>query len=270
MKSVLVHINRDEGQEARLQAALDLLRTFGGHLTCLQVAPLEALASIDAYGAGYLLGEAVQQIREIEDEEKQKLETRLQNEGVSWDWVNEAGDAARSICNHSSLADIVVVSKPEAGKPSSLSSQVASDVVLRSRAPVLVVPEQSRGFDATLPAAVAWNGSAEAGIAIRDALPLLQRASTVSLLAVAEESEYDLPAIDASTYLARHGVISDLIELKTHGGPITDTLLDAASAQSAGCLVAGAYGHSRLQENILGGVTRGLLQKSTIPLLLAH
>mgnify|MGYP001052978491 CR=1 FL=1 len=90
MKSVLVHINRDEGQEARLQAALDLLRTFDGHLTCLQVAPLEALASIDAYGAGYLLGEAVQQIREIEDEEKGQLETRLRNEAISWDWLNEA------------------------------------------------------------------------------------------------------------------------------------------------------------------------------------
>jgi nucleotide-binding universal stress UspA family protein len=79
-----------------------------------------------------------------------------------------------------------------------------------------------------------------------------------------------LPPVEASTYLARHGVASELVEVQADGGPISDLLLEAAEVRKATCLVTGAYGHSRLRENILGGITRGLLQKSPIPLLLAH
>ena len=271
MKSVLVHIHRDDGQEARFQAALDVVRAFEGHLACLQTAPLETFAAVDPYGVSYLLAQTVEQIREIEQEEKAQFEARLANEGLSWDWHSHSGDPIRLIADHSWLADLVVVSAPgREWKPRLEAPPVSAEVVMKSRAPVLVVPEASRGLDCTGPVAVAWNGSPEACAALRGALPLLKHASSVTLVAVANDDGFDLPPIEASTYLARHGVPSELIELKPDGGPVSDLLLDAAEVRKAACLVTGAYGHSRLRENILGGVTRGLLQKSAIPLLLAH
>lgn len=271
MKSVLVHINRDSGQEARFQAALDVVRAFEGHLTCLQIAPLETFAVPDPYGVSYLLNQTFEVIREMEKAEKQAFEVRLKNEGLSWDWHSHSGSPARLLGDHSGLADLVVVSSPGAEWKSRFEEPpVAASVIMRSRAPALVVPEESRGIDCSGPVAVAWNGSPESCAAIRSTLPLLKMASAVHLIAVTEEKKYDFPSTEASAYLSRHGVASELIEVRPGAAPISDVLLEAANAREASCLIMGAYGHSRLRENILGGVTRELLAKANLPLLLAH
>lgn len=272
MKSVLVQINRDTGLEARFQAALDIVRHFEGHLSCLQIAQVEAFAALDPYGVGHMLSETISVLREAEETERKAAETRLRNEGVSWDWINETGDPARMIADHSWLADLVVVSSPaKEWLPRLDSPPTAAEVLVRSRAPVLVVPEESRGVDCTAPVAIAWNGSPESCAAIRAALPLLRHAKAVYLInAALPESEYDLPPTEAATYLSRHGVTCELVELHPGHAPVTDSVLEAAEVRKAGLLLMGAYGHSRLRENILGGVTRGMLQKARLPLLLAH
>ena len=271
MKSILVHINPDEGQEARLQAALDVVRYFEGHLTCLQASPLETFASMDPYGVGQLLSETAEIVRGFAAEQQKAIEGRLQNEGVNWEWHSHLGDPARLLGDHSWLSDLVVVSSPgKDWKPRFEAPPAAADVAVRSRAPVLIMPDGSRGFDCTGPAAIAWNGSPESCVAIRAALPILRQASAVHLLTVEEADGYEFPPIEAAAYLSRQGIENELHELKQGSAPISDALLDAAAAQQATCLVMGAFGHSRLRENILGGVTRGMLQKATLPLLLAH
>lgn len=271
MKSILVHINPDEGQEARLQAALDVVRYFEGHLTCLQVSPLETFAAIDPYGVSQLLSETAERVREFATEQQKTIEERLRNEGIGWEWHSHLGDAARLLGDHSWLSDLVVVSSPGKNwKPRFEAPPAAADVAVRSRAPVLVVPDESRGFDCTGPMAIAWNGSPESCVAVRAALPMLHQASAVHVLTVAEADGFDFPSVEASAYLSRQGIESELHELEHGSAPISDLLLDAAKAQQAVCLVMGAFGHSRLRENIFGGVTRGMLQRATLPLLLSH
>lgn len=271
MKSILVHINPDEGQESRLQAALDIVRCFEGHLTSLQVSPVETFAAMDPYGVGQLLSDTAEKVRAYAAEQKEKIEERLQNEGIAWEWHSHLGDAARLLGDHSWLSDLVVVSSPgKDWKPRFEAPPAAADVAVRSRAPVLVVPDESRGFDCTGPMAIAWNGSPESCVAIRAALPMLRKASSVHVLTVAEEEGFDFPSVEASAYLSRHGIESELHELERDSAPISDLLLETAEAQRAVCLVMGAFGHSRLRENILGGVTRGMLQRATLPLLLSH
>lgn len=271
MKSVLLHICRDDGREARLQAALDIVKAFDGHLTCLQATPLDIFTSVDPYGVSLLLADTIEQVRALEYEEKQEVEARLRNEAIGWEWHSHAGDAAKLLGDHSWLADLVVVTVPgREWKPRLETVPTAADLVTRCRAPVLAVPEDSRGFDCSAPIAIAWNGSPEAGAALKAALPLLRKASEVFLITIAEEGVHDLPSTDASEYLARHGVASELVEVKAGAAPVSEVLLDTAAARKAACLVAGAYGQSRLRENLLGGVTRGLLQRATIPLLLTH
>ncbi|MCB5425883.1 universal stress protein [Altererythrobacter sp. CC-YST694] len=272
MKSILVQINRDSGLEARFQAALDITRNFGGHLSCLQVTQVEAFAALDPYGVGHMLSETISIVRDAEQAERNVIETRLAQEDISWDWINESGDPARMVANHSWLNDLVVVSTPpEEWLPRLDAPPTAAEVLVRSRAPVLVVPEEKRGIDCTAPIAIAWNGSPESCAAIKGAIPLLKQAGSVYLInATQPDSDYDLPPTQAATYLSRHGISSELVELNPGMAPITDSVLEAADMRKAGMLVMGAYGHSRLRENILGGVTRGMLQKAKLPLLLAH
>lgn len=271
MKTVLVQINRDDGEEARIQAALDVVKAFEGHLTCLQVPPLASFAAADPYGVSYLLAQTIETIRQLADEEQQEVEAMLANEGVSWDWHRHSGDPAHLLGDHSWLSDLVVVSAPTSEwKPRLDTPPTASETVMRSRAPVLVVPDTSRGFDCSAPIAVAWNGSPESCAAVKHALPLLARADAVYLVSVREEGGYDLPSTEASAYLSRHGIASELVEVNPDSAPISDALLEAAEARKVGCMVMGAYGHSRLRENILGGVTKGMLLKAKLPLLLAH
>ena len=87
---------------------------------------------------------------------------------------------------------------------------------------------------------------------------------------VDSERETGFPAIDASQYLARHGIRSELHECPLAGDSVADGVREAAARLGAGYVVMGAYGHSRFRETMFGGVTRSMLGESRVPLLLAH
>ncbi|MFN3389427.1 MAG: universal stress protein, partial [Allosphingosinicella sp.] len=70
MKSVLLYANPDAGFEARLQAALDAVRLFGGHLTCLQVTPFDGYIMADPFGGVYALPSMIEEVRRTEEEHR--------------------------------------------------------------------------------------------------------------------------------------------------------------------------------------------------------
>ncbi|NNC71492.1 MAG: universal stress protein [Sphingomonadaceae bacterium] len=270
MKSVLLHIHRDHGQEARLQAALDIVRTFDGHLTCLQATPFETYIIGDPFGGVYALPQMIAEIRKGEEAERRTIEDRLKREGVSWDWLSYDGSAAKVLADNSWLADLAIVSVLTDKSESGRTPPIAADVVLHARAPVLVVPDEATGFDCSAGAMIAWNGSRESSQALRAALPLLRMADAVTVICVAEEQSKGLPPTAAATFLSRHGVACNLVEQPREHRSVADTLRAAISAGGPGYLVMGAFGHSRLRERVLGGVTHDLLANPPKPLLLAH
>ena len=123
-------------------------------------------------------------------------------------------------------------------------------------------------FSVTRPAS--WDGSMQA---IGAALPLLVRADNVRLVLVNPNPPQDLhgeqPGADMALYLARHGVRVDVVVELAHG-TVGTALLGLARDGGAGLMVTGAYGHSRYREWMVGGATRELLERSRVPLLLAH
>ena len=141
-----------------------------------------------------------------------------------------------------------------------------------ARAPVYVA--RNNGSAAGRPAAIAWDGSLEAGRAVRAAAPLLKDASWVAILQVPARLDTSPGAAAdpqrVTDYLARVGVaVKDVI--KVSGPKIGAALLSAARSADAGLLVAGAYHHSRLQEALFGGATRDFLDAADGPhLLVAH
>ena len=129
------------------------------------------------------------------------------------------------------------------------------------------------GHDCRAPVLVAWNGSSEAAVALRAAKPLLALASKVTIASVAEESDqvrFDFPASEAAKYLSREGIDAELVSIPRGEAKIADTLFSAAQMRDCGLMVMGAYGHSRLAEMLLGGVTRRMLSDPQIPILMAH
>lgn len=270
MKTILLHIHEDSGQEARLRFALDIARVTGGHIACAQITPLEYFVGSDPFGGMYAVKEVLANLRAQETVERTRIEAQLGREGVSWDWQQFDGNVVQTLVSQARLADAVVLSQPmRGGGPVAEPLPVVPEVAIHARAAVFSVPAEVRPFDASGPAMVAWNGSYEAAHAMRFALPLLRNAGSVHLVEVTDTA-HDLPATAAAAYLSRHGIAAQLRALPQSGRDTSRSLLNAAAEIGATHIVMGAYGHSRLRELILGGVTRDLLVQAQIPLLMAH
>lgn len=269
MRSILVHIYDDAGLEARLQAAFDLARAFGGHLTCLHATAFEDYLATDPLMAAALPVEFSKKMRKAREALRARIEARLEAEDVSWDWVHRDEGMADALIRFSPFADLVVASLAGPALEKHDSRPVAASVATGGRAPVLAVPDGLRQLALDKPVALAWNGSAEAAAAMRGALPILKAAPSVHLIEIEEElSAY--PRDLAARYLSRHDIQVSIVQREDPDDCIGGAIRQAAFDVGAGLIVMGAYGRSRLSEYIFGGATREMLAHSTIPLLLAH
>jgi nucleotide-binding universal stress UspA family protein len=269
MKNLLLYATEDNGMESRLQVALDVSRVFESHLECVQVTPFDAFIMGDPFGGVYALPNVVAEVQDSEDGHMARIEERLRVEGASWEWSRFTGQPAQIVVERSRLADLIVLSLPGEDDGYNGPLSIAADVAMHARAPVLAMERQVRSFDCFGPAMIAWNGSPEAASALRLALPLLARASAVNIVTVAEDKE-GFPPTDASLYLSRHGLASELHQWTAAERSVSDALREAAAKLGAAYVVMGAYGHSRFGEAVFGGVTRDLLRNCKVPLLLAH
>jgi nucleotide-binding universal stress UspA family protein len=266
MKNVLLLVHDDKGQEARIQAALDVTRAIDGHLTCLDVVMLPRVY------ADPFAGSAVAALLEVEttreDANCHALSARLASEDVAWDLRQVTDEFAPGITDAAQAADIIVLNSRVDGDPSQDPHRLVGDVVVRTGRPVLAVPDTSRGVDLAGTVLIAWDGSDQAGESLRAALPLLQRAEEV-ILFEAGRSNRTYPAAEAAQYLARHG-----LRCRTLSSAVEDSIAGAirraARDTGAGYVVMGAYGHSRTRETLFGGVTREMLETSDLPLFLVH
>jgi nucleotide-binding universal stress UspA family protein len=269
MKTILVHIENDEGQEARLQVAFDLARGFDAHLHCLQVTPYAAYALGDGGMSGFPVTTIVEAIEKQRREDQAVVEARLKAEGVRWDWAARDGDAVVRLAEASRLADLVVMSAGPFERTGKLQIALTGDVAIASAAPVLAVAPSMRRIDLAGTALLAWDGSREAANAMRSSLTMLRRAGAVHILTV-EEKPSDFRASDAARYLSRQGIEAEVIERGNGGQSIEAVIREEVMRLGAAWVVQGAYGHSRLRQTLFGGVTRGLLSDAPVPLLLAH
>lgn len=272
MKSILLHVDADQSFEARLQTALDLARATNGHITLLQSVSYEVFAPGDFYGSA--MAAAMPRIKEAAEALRTKVEADLANEDVSWEFRFLYGMAETHLLEQSALHDIILIGPNDIGEEvSRRPSSMAGELAIKAPTPVMVVPAHAKGFEVQGPVMVAWNGSAEACVALRSSLPLLSQASQVYLASVAEEGEqqrYDFPVSEAAMYLDRHGIASEVVSIPRGKGSIGDTLFSAAEMRECSAMVMGAYGHSRLAEMLVGGVTRTVLSNPKLPVLLAH
>ena len=143
--------------------------------------------------------------------------------------------------------------------------------LFESGRPIIVVPyiqKEGLTLDRVL---VCWDGGRTAARAIADALPFLMRAKAVELLIVTEPRKQDeINGANMTEHLARHGVSVALKRISRGDIDVQSAILSHAADSSANFIVMGGYGHSRLREFILGGVTRNMLTSMTVPVLMSH
>jgi len=271
MRSILLHVHDDNCMEARLQVALDIAREFCAHVTCLQPVAFDFVMPGDLYGT--MIAELLPALQERADEQRDRMCARLASEDVSWDWRQEEGPDGPLLMRCEGLADLVLIGAHGPSNRGRGASPLAGHAAVHGRTPLLVVPEAVRSLDIAGTAVVGWNGSLEAAHALRSAVPLLGKASSVTLVQVAEPADHpdvSLSAVDAAEYLSRHGIASEIVEVRPGDETVGQALAKSAAARRAAYLVIGAYGHARTLETVFGGVTRELLSEPPIPIFMAH
>ena len=285
-KTVLLHIDDSASRGARIDAAASIAQACGGHLTGVALTGVSRLLYQNQpdLDADPNLALHLNFLRERATRSLDGFEAQVRAAGVaSFEQRVVDDEAAGGISVLARYADLVVISQYNANdKSPSVMRDFPAYVLLHSGRPVLIVPYAPPLPLLAPPAAarnvlISWNASKEASRAVSAALPLLQRAEHVHVaifdakVHAAEHGEQ--PGAELLEYLARHGVQARVHLLDGGGvrrGDIGEALLSQAADLSADLLVMGAYGHSRLRETILGGVTRTILQSMTIPVLMAH
>ncbi|WEK43208.1 MAG: universal stress protein [Candidatus Sphingomonas colombiensis] len=268
MKNILLLIHDDAGQEARLQVALDLVRAVEGHLSCMDVTYIPPIIGGGYYEDSYAIATLVTQEAEREIANKAKLEARLANEGLSWDWKEARGAFVPCLVRTATLADAIIVDRQLGDFSFPDTRWAVNELIVRSGNNVIAVPPDHPQFD-TSSAMVAWDGSRSAGAALRAAVPLLRIAERV-ILVEAEDRSITVPAEDAARYLSRHGIHPEIRRLKSLPREAGATLLSEARGSDYGYCIMGGFSHLRLTEALFGGVTRSMLANSPIPVFLTH
>ena len=167
--------------------------------------------------------------------------------------------------------DLAIVGQAEPDK-GAVEELIAEAALFESGRPVIMVPYIQKAPLKLDRVMVCWDGSRPAARAIGDAMPLLARAGLVEVVIVASErgKQDEIPGADMGQHLARHGLKVDVKRITMGDIDVADALLSHAADSAADFIVMGGYGHSRLREFVLGGVTHSILRSMTAPALMAH
>ena len=272
-KTILLHLADDASHAARIDAAVDLAGRFQAHVTALYIAtPVSMPAEIEGRGASRVfIEQATERAREKAKIIAAKLTARMGAKNLSFEWRNAEGDHLDLLAEAAIYADLTIVSHSRAELiEDRVVFHVPEHLPLVAACPVVILPAD--GFPATFAhhVLIAWKPCIEAARAVNLSLPLLKQAEKITILSIVPEPQDDPPCAKLGKMLRRHGIEAAIVADELGTRYAGEAILEHARNMRADALVMGAYGHSRLREMVLGGVTRNVLMNAKIPLLLAH
>jgi nucleotide-binding universal stress UspA family protein len=263
MKNILVLVHEDEGQRARLQAALDIARAMHGQLTCLDLAiPIERPSMFPVFGGAVVMEPELAPIGGTSAREL------VEKSGVPFHWLERSGDLGPMVSSGAAQADIVVLSAPRANLFPPTQAAIG-DILVHAHKPILSVPPSSAGLTVNGEVLILWDGSREAHAAMVAAIPLLKRATTVTILEI-DDGSLKIPATEAAAHLAQREIKAQIRSDLSFGEKAGYVILEQIELLKPSYVVMGGFGHSQFIEGLFGGVTDRLLHESPIPLFLKH
>lgn len=283
IRKVLVPLDGSGRDRAALNTAFIVARIFGARIDAMhvRVQPVDTLPFVGEGMSAALVQELVE-LSERETAARAAIAhktfemtrvaagiplaaTNAATPGsVSALWVERDGQEEDAVVTAGRLADLIVLASPE---PSGniTSSGIFGVALFETARPVLIAGTRSVPLRLGH-IIVAWDGTAQATRALAASLPFLSRAERVTVVTSQEPGD-DTDLQEVPAYLDWHGISAESRVISEH--PSVGEALNEA-ARDADLLVMGGYSHSRLREMILGGVTRHMLEKASLPLLLAH
>lgn len=270
LKSILVHVTGAPDSAERVRTALDLAMEHDAHLTGLAVRPV---VQIPRYAAANIPDSVFTEVEARQDAVDLAARDAFQDAAAQAGWSDRSdfrldkGATADVVGLHARYADLTVISQAPSLDP---DGSFADVLVMRSGRPILVLPHIGTRAAIGKHIVLAWNASREAARAVGDAMPLLEKSEKVDVLSIEPEGIGDLPGADIAHHLARHGITAEAKRSVANKIDIGDVLLNHVADSGADLVVMGAYGHSRVREMILGGVTRHMLEHMTVPVLMSH
>jgi nucleotide-binding universal stress UspA family protein len=276
-KNLLVHVDDTKVCAARVRAAIELAIAHDAHLSGVYVITDPSPA---AFAQGYLPAETLDLVQhETRKRAKAALarftEVAKRNQ-ISFESRTDRvlyTAMAEALATHARYADVAIVGQTDPDDDDS-PRYLPEEVTLASGRPSLVIPYIGPAATLGQRVTVAWDASREAARAVNDALPILKRAQAVGVVSVnpsdAPFGHGEQPGADIALHLARHGIKVEVQRIESRDIDVPNIILSHIADQSSDLLVMGAYGHSRLREFVLGGVTRTILHDMTVPVLMAH
>lgn len=271
--TIMVHLDLARSNASLLAFTADLAnRMQAGVIGIVACQPLAVV-----YGDGMIMGDYVQQDRDEINAEIETARTEFHDvltsrvSDLQWRSTMTIGALCDYAAEQARSADIILVSVGAGTPPTSSRRFVTGDLIMRAGRPVLLVPDgvDALGLNRMI---VAWKDTREARRAVTDALPLLKLAAEVIVVEIASSDEFagaEAHCHDLVGWLHRHRVKAAAMPMLSSGNDAA-TLRSFADDQKADLIVAGGYGHSRLREWVLGGVTRDFLLHADRCSLISH
>lgn len=276
IKDLLVHVDPMQRSASRIDVAMIVARRFDAHLVGLHVQqPPRPPEYTPAELREAMMKLDLEAMERAAVDARTLFERRTAGTQLSLEWRQTTGLVDEGVALHARYADLTILGQPlHEGRDPALNAAGIDRIILATGRPLLIVPHAGRFETIGSRVLVAWDGSREATRAISDALPFLATAESVTVLSVNPRhgirGHGDVPSADIALHLARHGVKVDARHDIAHDISVADVLLSRAADLSADLIVMGAYGHARVLEIALGGVTRSMLAHMTAPVLMSH
>ena len=276
-KNLLVHIPTERSARPAIDGSISLAMSCGAHLDAIATG-FERVNNAPFLAEG---GAAVASIIEIEYERAMEraqaalaiFETEAKSAEISYNTRAITGnfsDVVATVASTARLYDMTVVSQAEPDR-GGFDNQLPPELLLHTGGPLLTFPYTFRGAFKAARIGICWDGSRLAARALRDAMPLLSQADTLTAITL---NISDVPAeaspIQLAKHMARSGLPVRTISLNADRGKVQASILSVAADESLDLLVMGGYGHARMQETIFGGVTREMFRSMTVPVLMSH
>ncbi len=277
-RNILVQVDLSTGAKARVAAAVELAKLHSAELTGVFLrseflatfGARDALAFMSPEDITRLLAQQAAAVSAVAERARALIEPVAREAGVGLNWCEIDGDSNDPLIDAARRHDLTIL--PRACKVCISNRAIpVGDIGMASGSPVLVLPEGGYDLHLGRRVLIAWKGSRESARALNDAWPFLSRATEIHLLTVGDTHEDPLLDPMLSRQFSLHGCCTPLMTIDHDNDASASQILRRhIGLTGADLVVMGLYGHARLREMVLGGVSHDLLNAPPTPILVSH
>lgn len=270
--SVLTVVGPDAG-DTHIDGTVAVCRAVGADLTVI-VIDMAMPSVVSNYGAAdaILRSESYQHGESAVNAQKSAVEKKLEQAGVEGLVLPQyviGSEVEQVVLEQARFADLTILPAGLAGT-SGMFRHAFNAAVFAAGSPLLLLPKDGTVLSTSEHVMIAWDGSAQSARAVRHAVNGLAQAARVTSVTVDAAPRHGGMDAGLIRYLQKHGIKLAIQDEVSGSRSVGQTILEVASDIHADLIVMGAYGHSRVREMIIGGATREVIERTTVPVLMVH